>query len=702
MGVSRQLLARRDPAYTTRVAVVGLGPWGLAVLERLVEVARRQEASLVVDVVEPGEPGVGIFSLDDPDYLPLNTPCGQHVMHPTGGEPDRPPYAQSLYAWARWQGYKWVGRECRIADEGREITPHDFLPRKLMGAWLRWSYHTLVATRPQHVSIVHHATTAVDIEPAIDRRELVHLADGRALLVDHVILTMGHTPDESELDGSRARLSPYPVHRLNGLIAPGDAVAVSGLGLVALDVVSALTTGRGGCFEERGGRLRYRRSGREPVIYLFSRSGQPYSAKAMGASDPTGEYAPVICTPGAVARLRAQDDGLPVRGMVDFRRDCLPLIYAEMQVRFYRQSAAIVEPDPHAAEEVTEALRTAWSDGRFAAAIASYAARYGDFDPERHLLGDVDDRLYLSAKDYENSFYEVAEADISEAMMENTVSPLKAASETLRVLRDTIRSVIDFQGLTLESYLDFQASLSNRMKSAVAGPPVGRMRELLALMDANVVQLPFGPSPTVDSNRESGHVIRSTRLARPYVQRVDHLVGGHLPDPSIARTRSPLLRRLASRGRIRPCRYGELEVGSIDLTLQSHPVGRDEVQERIWVFGSLTEGIRYFTYYVPSPKSRVRAFVDAEACAEEIFASPAKTGRSRSAGRPFFIDQQQPGVVVEDPVVVDHNGSPVGVAEESSQAVWGILPVAGQAADDERLVNDADHQGGGGHLERVH
>ena len=36
------------------------------------------------------------------------------------------------------------------------------------------------------------------------------------------------------------------------------------------------------------------------------------------------------------------------------------------------------------------------------------------------------------------------------------------------------------------------------------------------------------------------------------------------------------------------------------------------------MFGSLTEGIRYFTQYVPSPKSRVRAFVDAEACAEQI------------------------------------------------------------------------------------
>jgi len=32
------------------------------------------------------------------------------------------------------------------------------------------------------------------------------------------------------------------------------------------------------------------------------------------------------------------------------------------------------------------------------------------------------------------------------------------------------------------------------------------------------------------------------------------------------------------------------------------------------VLGPLTEGARYFTHYLPSPKSRYRAFEDAESC----------------------------------------------------------------------------------------
>ena len=245
-------------------------------------------------------------------------------MHPATVESDMPAYAQSLFAWARRRGYRWVGDECRITTEGRELSPNDFLPRRLMGEWLNWSYHALVAVCPGQVSVRHHATSAVDIE-AVDGRELVHLADGRTLLVDQVILTTGHTPDHPRQGDESRPLSPYPVDNFRELIGPDDTVAIAGLGLVALDVVAALTVGLGGTFHECDGRLRYQGSGKEPKLFLFSRSGQPYFAKPTGASDPTGEYVPVICTPDAAARLRTSEDGRSARGAVDFCQISCPL-----------------------------------------------------------------------------------------------------------------------------------------------------------------------------------------------------------------------------------------------------------------------------------------------------------------------------------------------------------------------------------------
>jgi hypothetical protein len=38
------------------------------------------------------------------------------------------------------------------------------------------------------------------------------------------------------------------------------------------------------------------------------------------------------------------------------------------------------------------------------------------------------------------------------------------------------------------------------------------------------------------------------------------------------------------------------------------------------VFGAVTEGTRYFTHYIPSPKSRIRAVEDIGACVEAILA----------------------------------------------------------------------------------
>ena len=223
-------MVRWNRSGVTEVAVVGVGPWGLAILERLIAVAGRRRAPVVLHVIEPGVPGAGNFSVDDPDYLPLNTPCGQHVMHPATVESDMPAYAQSLFAWARRRGYRWVGDECRITTEGRELSPNDFLPRRLMGEWLNWSYHALVAVCPGQVSVRHHATSAVDIE-AVDGRELVHLADGRTLLVDQVILTTGHTPDHPRQGDESRPLSPYPVDNFRELIGPDDTVAIAGLGL---------------------------------------------------------------------------------------------------------------------------------------------------------------------------------------------------------------------------------------------------------------------------------------------------------------------------------------------------------------------------------------------------------------------------------------------------------------------------------------
>ena len=283
-------------------------------------------------MVEPAAPGAGVYGVTQPDYLLMNNPCGQLSMYPDPVPGDSPRYGLGLYDWAHDRGYRWSGEACRIGD-GLEITPHDFLPRRVMAEYLQWFYKALVAEAPPSFEIVHHGTAALDIVAQLDGREAIVLANGKTLYADHVILTSGHAANVPHEAGLAVCLtSPYPVQSYVDALPNGAAVGVNGMGLVATDVVTALTLGRGGAYVDDGAGKRYVASGREPVIYLASRSGLPYCAKAVAGVDQTGEYEPEIATPTALAALRHR--GARHAPGLDLRRDFLPLLFAEMQLRY--------------------------------------------------------------------------------------------------------------------------------------------------------------------------------------------------------------------------------------------------------------------------------------------------------------------------------------------------------------------------------
>jgi len=608
------------------VCIVGLGPWGLCVLERLVDAARRNpETVLRAHVVEPGRPGGGIFSLEHPDYFVLNTPCGQHSMYPYPERVEEGRLGKGFYEWATEKGYRWHGDECRISNEGQAVGPDDFLPRRLMGEYLQWFYDVLCAEAPPNLAITRYAASAIDVEPLPSGRERVHLDDGRHVMAEHVVLTTGHGQGDpgfaashgmSSSSTAKGVMSAYPVEAFIGSVAPSDKVAVEGMGLVALDVVTALTVGLGGSYATApNGGLRYRPSGREPSLYLFSRGGFPYCAKSLGAADPVGDYKPAICTPERVASLKRGEDGS--KRQIDARRELLPLVFAEMELRYYTVAAAIAG-GAEVAGRVHRDLLDAWRSGAFDEARSGWARAFGTFSAsDVFFLGDG--AGYADSQHYQSRVYTSVEEDVAAALVSGGATPLKAALETLRALRDTIRTAVEFKGLTLGSHLDFQDNLRGRFARLVAGPPAFRSQQLLALMAAGVVAAPFGPAPEVLPMPDGSFTVRSTRLASRFEMDVDRIIRAHTDFPSVERPAGPLIANLVARGRVRPLSFDQATAGSIDLTEDFHPLDKyGRPQRNLWVFGVITEGVRYFTLYVPSPKSRVRAFMDAEACVLEI------------------------------------------------------------------------------------
>ena len=600
------------------MAIVGLGSWGLCVLERTVSRARQAGRPVRVHVVEPARLGGGAYAAEQPDFLVLNNACGQLSLYAAPDGDALPPYAVGLYQWAVACGYRWVGYECRIGAGGDPILPTDYLPRRLMGEYLGWFYNTLMDYAPPNLEIVRHHAAAVDISPALQGREAVLLDNGTTLTVDHVVLTSGHTWNhERGTDGGVRYLQPYPIESLDQNAPAGSSLAVAGMGLVCYDVLTALTIGRGGTFEDRcdrAGRKRYVPSGREPIITLYSRSGAPYCAKSATGVDPYGQYQPVVCTPEEFAAL-TNPGGSPVRRHVDFRAELLPLVFAEMQARYYIQAAVLAGGDV-ASTEVRAVLRQGWVDGYYEKAVDVLEPRYGRFDPAAHLFAGSD-CYYLSAADYQGQVYDMIEDDLTEALRPGG-SPVKAAQEVLRILRDQLRSVIEFGGLSLDSYVEFQSNVRGRINRLEAGVPPMRSQQLLALLDAGVVRIPLGPDPELAACPD-GIRLSSTALDEPTATTVDGVVRGYLDMPSLARSGSPLLNRLYAKGRLTQLSYGDTPVGSVAINENFHPYDAEgRLQPNLSLLGVLTEGVRYFTHYLPSPRSRLRAVYDAQDCVETV------------------------------------------------------------------------------------
>jgi uncharacterized NAD(P)/FAD-binding protein YdhS len=603
-----------DPKRPTELAIIGLGSWGLCVLERTVQRARTTRSDVVIHVVEPGDPGGGVYNLRQPDYLVLNNPCGQLSLHASPESGDPPPYAVGLFEWVEQQGYRWVGYECRPDPDGEPIKPTDYLPRRVMGEYLGWFYETLVGDAPPNVTVVRHNQPAVDVVSEAGHREKVVLEDGSEVVVDHVVLTSGHTYN-SEVDAGGAdvrQLRPYPIDFFALAPEPGDAVAIGGMGLVAVDLMTALTVGRGGSFAREGDRLRYEASGREPTIYLFSRSGLPFCAKSATGIDPTGAYEPIVCPPGALSSIRRCR---PAGRQVNFRDDVLPLILAEMSARYYTHSS-FLRGGAVAERKVRDMLQGAWRKGKFEQSISALAGCYGAFDPEPYLLPR--EESFSSGEEYERHVYRLVDEDLDAALSPGG-SPVKAALEVTRILRDELRSVLEFGGLSLHSFLDFQSNIRGNINRIDAGPPADRSAQLLALMDAGIVRIPFGPSPELAYADPSAVTVTSTRLLHPERATVQAVVRGHLDLPSLSRSASVLLANLYTRGRLTQLSYGDVPVGSVAISEEFHPFDIEgRLQENLSVLGVLTEGVRYFTHYLPSPQSRLRAVLDAQACVEAV------------------------------------------------------------------------------------
>ncbi|MDO5663135.1 MAG: hypothetical protein Q4G40_10595, partial [Brachybacterium sp.] len=118
----------------------------------------------------------------------------------------------------------------------------------------------------------------------------------------------------------------------------------------------------------------------------------------------------------------------------------------------------------------------------------------------------------------------------------------------------------------------------NAFASWASGPPVLRVRQILALEEAGLLEF-TGPGFDLGVDESAG---RFTVHAGEGPRRLcDAVLEAHLPAVDLGRYASPLLQRLRDRGELRtallPMQHGEEPVttGSIDVTRRCETIGED-------------------------------------------------------------------------------------------------------------------------------
>ena len=547
------------PATIPAIVFIGGGPRTAGVLERIA--ANRPDVftgPLQIHVVEPHIPGSGrIWRYHQDPGLLLNSMAADITMFTDQSVECAGPAAPGP-GLAEWAAGVLDASIIDVPDfpqplwqQLRTLTGTTFPTRRLQSQYLEWFFRR--ASRSLGRSVTVHRTTAVGVSAFDDGGHHVELANGRTLHADIVVTALGHT--DSRPDAISARFSDFAA-RHGGYhaapsyttdvdyspIAPGQDVIVAGMGLAFVDLLVLLMEGRGGRFQETDdGGLRYLPSGREPRLWTGSRRGVPYHSKISATLRGQAPGPLRFFTADAVEALLAQ------HGELDFQQHLWPLIAKEAGYYYYRELLT-GSPERAAMDWEMFAARYAevdwYSRGREELVAAAVP------DPGLHLDLEKLDRPFAGLRFGGHRAVQEAVADYIEQDLALRDSPdhpetLALFLALLHVYMEVGR-VVPPERLNARSQQVIHGWWHGFFSFVDSGPPPHRLREMLALHRAGVLQF-LGPGPEVTPDEASGTFLATSRQSDVTVS-AKALIEARLPSTSVARSLNPMLASLYESG----------------------------------------------------------------------------------------------------------------------------------------------------------
>lgn len=575
------------------IAIVGVGPRGVSVIDRigaLVSEQFRAEQQLNLHLIDDSQLGAGrIWNTSQTRTLCMNTLAGAVTLftepNSTVTAPVRP--GPNMFEWIQLT----LGNEIEeqptrrektalfkkhpqeplpdFEEEMRATVPHSNPSRALYGEYINWCYRVALAELPENVVVTEHRAKAVGVTASSDDAfDIIELSDGTICRADSTIIASGWTipalnPQEQEFAASEAVwVRPNsPAEQDFSVLPAGEDVLVRGLGMSFYDLMALVTIDRGGRFMDdpttRSG-MRYEASGKEPHLLVSSGRGYPFLPKSDYGSLPP---APVN------HRLMATIEKLKDEERIDFGVEVRPSIIKDAYEAYY---CKLAENHPEAVtasiEEILDIIEKANPE--------SIAEDMADVVPNPENRFNIE-RWRQPLAGVEGSIEEITEhiaqyleQDIEDAAAGHE-SAFKAGMWSVSSAR-TPASILGSMGrYTWESRQTDYKNFDGLGQMVGSGPPLFRCRQLLAAIDAGVVQF-IGQRPKV---RVEGNEFVATSPSTQQEIRTKYLADAFLHYPDIRHVAEPIYASLAQR--VRP--FCEVDDEGRDIETASpevHPVTR--------------------------------------------------------------------------------------------------------------------------------
>lgn len=231
-----------------RIAIIGSGPRGMSVLERLA--ARLMDSDnkdkVEIFLIDDGHVGTGrIWCTEQSPLLLMNT-VAQEISAFSGvwdGKEARPGNGPSFAQW--WQLHH---------DDYEKYD--GYAPRSYYGEYLMYVLSAVERALPPYV-ILHKVSARVDRLDENDTSQLLHLSDDQKLLVDRTVIATGHPVNrlkslEKTLYDFASSTPEVAFIRGDSVadmdlssIEPNQKVGIIGMGMTFYDLMVELTVGRG-------------------------------------------------------------------------------------------------------------------------------------------------------------------------------------------------------------------------------------------------------------------------------------------------------------------------------------------------------------------------------------------------------------------------------------------------------------------------